>query len=138
VWVERQSEFSGAFQIKLSATALSQLMCSDHAALDQIQARSPPRCCRCNDKSTYQPDVSAGALSSQGCWHSCWKYHRAGLPQRWREGSVQPAGVLAGVPAPLVNMPSCRTAPAVTCCSRRSCPTTHVCDPCLLFTLYAL
>lgn len=46
MWVERQSEFSGAFQIKLSATALSQLMCSDHAALDQIQARSPPRCSR--------------------------------------------------------------------------------------------
>lgn len=37
-WVERQSEFTGAFQIKLSATAVALLMCADNTALDQIQA----------------------------------------------------------------------------------------------------
>ena len=36
-WVERQSEFSGVFQIKLSATATSLLLCADNAALDHIQ-----------------------------------------------------------------------------------------------------
>lgn len=36
-WVERQSEFSGVFQIKLSATATSLLLCADSAALDHIQ-----------------------------------------------------------------------------------------------------
>ena len=36
-WVERQSEFSGVFQIKLSATATSLLLCADNPALDHIQ-----------------------------------------------------------------------------------------------------
>lgn len=40
-WVERSSEFSGEFQIKLSATAVSLLMCAEQPTLDQIQVGHP-------------------------------------------------------------------------------------------------
>jgi len=43
VWMERQGELRGHFEIKLAATALLRLLATRHPALSRVQARTPPR-----------------------------------------------------------------------------------------------
>ncbi len=89
VWVERQVEIHGRYQINLSTTALAAVLCADCPALDQILVSCIPAPTHCNagrtlasatrGLSTRATDIICSALPQAQlhycCGHNCVKSH---------------------------------------------------------------